>query len=511
MATFFTEGQFLVGPAQRAETLVAEGERIVAMGGPELALQAGARDRVVSLGGRVVSAGLWDSHIHWTGMAAKRLQLDLVEVASLDEMLERVKTRCQATPTDDFVVGSGWNQNRWGGRLPHRRDLDRVAPHHAVVLWARDHHGLVANSEALRRLQYDAATADPPGGHFDRDPEGLTGIVQEKAAGALFERVPAPPAASVVEEVRAAAAEMIRMGLVGATCMEPEGGLGLLARLAPEEVFRANVFLVDAPGEPVVPFAIPAGFGGAWLRFLGLKLFMDGALGTRTAWMAEAYDDADTRGITRTSGEELRVRSAAAARVGWAMAVHAIGDQAVAEAISGLSTTIDPTNPVTSRIEHAQLVHPKDQMRLPASGLAASMQAIHIWEDRPAMRSGWGSRSAYAFPLRTLWDKGVPVLLGSDAPIERADPIQGMMAAVWRSRREEPPFYADEALTPWQALASYTEVPARMDARPSGQLEVGRLADFTIYDRDPLEALARREPFAVVGTALGGQLRYQAF
>ncbi len=503
--TAWTDGVWLLGPARRATTVLTDpGGRIVAVGDDGLCASAA---HVESLGGRVASAGLWDSHLHWLALAEQASQLDLTGATSLRDLYQRVQVASAVLPPDQVLMGAGWNQNRWGGEWPDRTGLDHVAPGRPVVLWARDHHGLVANSVAFSRLWPDGEPVDPPGGRYERRHGALTGIVRETAANELAGRLPAMPVEALLERLPALVERLLRFGLVGATGMEPERVCGALeAHLRQTQTFRSQVFLTDdEPGwtSPSSP----------WFRVVGAKRFLDGALGTRTAAVARPYADGSGEGVWRIARDRVPGELAEAAADGAAaVAVHAIGDAAVAAALDAFAHLPVARSGVAHRVEHAQLMDPASVARMGhIPGIVASMQPVHLLDDRWAMQEAWPDRLEWSFPLASLAAAGVPVLLGSDAPIETPDPAVGMQAAVWRARAGEPAWQPQEAVTPWQALGGYTSAAAAADQRIGGVLAVGRWADFTVYDRDPLEALAHREPFSTVGTVVGGRWAYRAF
>ncbi len=503
--TAWTAASWLVAPTVRATTVLTDPEgRIVAVGDEGLTASAA---HVESLGDRVASAGLWDSHLHWLGLAQETSHLDLTRASSLRDLYQRVQAASAQLPPDHVLMGAGWNQNRWGGEWPDRAGLDRAAPGRSVVLWARDHHGLVASSATFRRLWPAGEPVDPPGGGFERRGGVLTGIVRETAANELAARLPVIPRETFAAALPALVQRLLQMGLVGAAGMEPGRVRGALeAQLLHHQTFRGQVFLTD--GEP--GWTSPP---SAWFRVVGAKRFLDGALGTRTAAVAAPYADGSGDGVWRIARDRVATLLAEAADDGAAaLAVHAIGDAAVAAALDALARIPTARSGVAHRVEHAQLMDPAAVARMARlPGVVASMQPVHLLEDRWAMDKAWPDRRAWSFPLASLAAVGVPLLLGSDAPIETADPVVGMQAAVWRARAGEPAWEAQEAVTPWQALDGYTRAPAAADQRAGGVLAPGHWADFTVYDRDPLTALAHREPVAVVGTVVAGRWAYRAF
>ena len=501
----WTDAHWLVSPAEAATTVLTDADgRICAVGGDELADGA---DRVERLGGRFGSAGLWDSHLHWMGLAEQASRLDVTAVGSLADLYAKVAEAAAALPPGEVLVGAGWNQNRWGGGWPDRAGLDRAARGRPVVLWARDHHGLVASSAALEMAWGGADPVDPPGGRYERCQGQLTGLVRETAANDLAARLPSLPIGALQAQLPAIAERLSRLGLVGATGMEPGRWLSPLeAFLTERQAFRTQVFVTDGEAGFTSP---PA----PWFRVVGAKRFADGALGTRTAALSAPYADGTGSGVWRIAPDELAAVVARAAAEGrGAVAVHAIGDAAAAAVLRHLAALPRTHSGVAHRLEHAQLMDPEAVAQMGrAEGLVASVQPVHLLEDRAAMDQAWPDRAGWSFPHASLARAGVPLLLGSDAPIETPDPVVGMQAAVWRARDGEVPWQPQEALTPWQALDGYTRHPAAADQRQGGRLAAGGWADFTLYDRDPIQALAHRQPFAVVGTVVAGRWVHRAF
>jgi predicted amidohydrolase YtcJ len=416
----------------------------------------------------------------------------------------------------EWVVGAGWNHNRWGGRLPRRQDLDPVLGDRPAYLAAHGEHIALVNTAALRRVGW---WPEPPARWrhgVDRDAEGPTGIVREDAAGVVAACIPDLSPDEWRRGLDRAAQALAAAGLVGATTMcranaarlgrvaawhRGHGGLRLQVFAAdPEPGGRAASSRVMAAAQGFLAGADPA-----WMRLTGRKLWLDGMLGSRTAWMVEPYGDDPGVGIRLWDDDALADELSWLAGHGWSAALHAIGDAAVAQALRVLAAAGWQTGAAVPRLEHAQTIRPEDVPAFSRLGIAASMQPVHLLQDRWAASSALGPRVAWTFALRTLRAAGAAIVLGSDAPVETPDVVVGLTAAVRRARAGEDPWHPEQALTPEEALAGYTRVPAALDRRIGGAVAPGAPADFTVFDRDPRTALRRGEPFRVRGTIVAGR------
>ena len=452
--------------------------RIIAVG-PGARAAAGRNAEVVRLRG-VAWPGLIDSHIHLEGLADAKLTLDLTGTKSLAESLARVKEWAKPLPKSAWVIGSGWYNDAWGdAAFPTREHLDKAVAGRPAYLRRKDGHSAWASSEALRASGVDRNTEDPPGGTIDRDERGdPTGILRETAMLLTWRHVPAPTEADLDKAMARALADLARLGLTGVHSMDSARGLGSLQRLAQRGPLPVRVVynlpLADlAQAERI---GVRSGWGDPWLRIWGVKAFLDGSLGSRTAEMLDGSgvvrlpQDALVDMITRCAGAELNV------------CLHAIGDGAVRRAVDALTPHRNAWSRWRPRIEHAQCVHPKDMARMAKAGIIASMQPIHAVADRELADSLWPAVTASSYAWRALEKAGVRLAFGSDAPVETADPLAGIEAATtWRRAAG---WHPELALTQASALRAYTSGAAYAAGMEHevGALRPGRLCDVTVVD-----------------------------
>lgn len=482
--------------------------------------------QVVDLAGQAVLPGLIDAHLHFDWYA-RGLQAVDAETGTLDECLRRVAARAAQTPAGQWVTGLGWNQNAWGGGFPSATDLDRVAPAHPVLLTAKSGHAAWANTAALRLAGISATTVDPAGGEFQRGPgRQPTGILFEKAIDLVERAIPAATAESVADAMLSAMENAWRVGLTGIhdfdgrrsftafQLLKERGRLGL--RVVKQIPVR---HLAEAIG-----VGLRSGFGDDWLRIGNVKVFMDGALGPRTAAMLEPYDgEPDNYGIQVTDKEELYEHAAQAAANGLAMTVHAIGDKANHDLLDVYATLRAEERqrgqpPLRHRCEHVQLLHPDDYGRLGALNVVASMQPIHATSDMLMADRYWGRRGAGAYALRTQQAAGAPLAFGSDCPVESFNPFWGIHAAVTRRRADGAPgpggWYPEQRLDVETALRGFTIGAAYAGGMEDrlGSLAPGKLADLVVVDRDifTCDPMAIRET-RVLGTLVGAEWKYRGF
>jgi predicted amidohydrolase YtcJ len=482
----------LLGDRPPVRALLLRGGRVAAAGDPDTvrgAALAGARTLEVD---GVVTPGLTDAHVHLTTWALARRRVDL-HAASTAEEGGAMVARAAAAGGDGWVRGLGWDRNRWGG-LPHRQVLDRVVPGRPVHLLSHDIHAAWLNTEALLRCGITAETPDPPGGAIVRDPDtgAPTGVLLEHAVALAEPHLPVDSPAEVRAALLEAQAELHRLGLTGVHSVEVTG-LEDFAALEQDGLLRLRVLqaipLVRL--EAAIEVGLRSGFGSDRLRVGGVKMFLDGALGSRTAWMREPYEGSDDRGIRTLEPAAFRDAVQRAAAAGIATTVHAIGDAAVELAIDVLSRTPRPAA-LPHRIEHVQLCPPELWDAMGRSGVVASMQPVHLLTDVPAVERHWGAaraRGAYAFgPLARA---GAVLAFGSDAPVETPDPRQGLFAAVRRVARDGShpgAWHPENAVDAEAALRAYTEGPAAAAGVEAtrGRLLPGCDADLVAWDRDPL-------------------------
>jgi hypothetical protein len=498
-----------------AEALAVSRGRVVAVGSRAdvevLAETSTRRWRLAP--GSVATPSITDAHLHLAlaALAADQPDLSGLDLAGVATALAAVDRQRRARgDRESWLLGHGWSFERLGSR-PSAALLDRAADGRPVALWAHDHHSRWVSSRAVA-LANLADQPDPPGGRIDRDADGRpTGILFERAAGLVDAAIPTPDGETVSAAVIAYAAELARLGVTavhdpGGVAPDPAmiGGPTLYRSLA--LAGRLPLRVMACIREEQLGRAIEMGFrtgrteaalsaagGPASGRYLDgwLKLFSDGALGSRTAALLEPYERGDPagpppggpRGLPLHESDELAALAGRAAQAGIASQIHAIGDAAV-RTVLGVLADVPHVAGAWHRVEHAQLVHPDDVARFAALGVAASVQPCHLLSDASAVRVAWGARSGHAFPLADLDRAGVLLPLGTDAPVEVPDPWRGLAAAVTRRDAAWPD---DAALHPEQALsldralrAACLDGPRSARLSDQGHLGVGARADLLV-------------------------------
>jgi predicted amidohydrolase YtcJ len=479
--------------------LVIAGDRVVGgVGAHESALPTPDR---VDLGGRCVLPAFTDAHVHFPTWSLARKDVRLEDAGSLAEAVARVAAHPRH---GTWLRGTGWRDALWAEH-PSRQALDEVTGETPAALWSKDYHSLWLNTAGLARANGDL---DVPGGVVERDDDGEpTGILREESAWRFRDRF-----VTVTEdEWVAATREGIRVANargVGAI-HDKDGWLGanaIFARIHEHDGLTLRVWQSlphDRVGE-LAELRIRSGLGDDYLRLGYLKAFMDGTLGSQTAWML------DGSGVAITGGEELAEIVRAAAAAGWPVAVHAIGDRANREALDAFASTRHLWQPLglRHRIEHAQCLDPADVGRFAELGVACSVQYSHAPSDRDLAERFWDGRLDGTYAFRSLTESGAVVANGSDAPVEELDPLAGVAAGVRRTIDDRPAWRPDESVTVEQALHATTVAPAWLagDERRRGTLLPGRLADLVVLDRDPVACEPDELPSVeVVATMVGGR------
>jgi predicted amidohydrolase YtcJ len=479
----------------------------LAIAGPLVAGGVGVHERAlptpdrVDLRGRCVVPAFTDSHVHFPTWSLARRDVHLERAASLDEALERVGSHDRR---GSWIRGTGWRDADWQ-RKPTRAALDEVTGGVPAALWAKDYHSLWLNSAALALAGGDL---DVPGGVVERDERGEpTGVLREESAWRFRERFVTVTEEEWVEATR----EGIRIanGRGVAAVHDKDGWLGaatVFGRINEREGLTLRVWQ-SLPAEKLAALtelSLRPRIGDEFLRLGYLKCFMDGTLGSHTAWML------DGSGVRITSGEELGEIVRAAAAAGWPVAVHAIGDRANREALDAFEATRAAWEPLRlrHRIEHCQCLAPEEIGRFASIGVACSVQFSHAPSDRDLADRHWGDRAEGAYAFRSLWDSGALVANGSDAPVEELDPLAGIRAGVTRTIDDRGAWHPDQALTIEQALLASTVNPAWLagDERRRGKLLPGYLADLVVLSRDPLACPPDElEAVEVVATMVDGR------
>lgn len=500
-----------------AEALRVEGAAIAAVGTRAECTRPGHPTR--DLEGRLVVPGLWDAHLHLYDWSLARRQVCLAGCRTREEVLDRVRRHAQGT--QGWVVGWGWNAGDWEDpRLPDRRELDGLAGGRPALLLRSDMHSGLANTEALRRVGFlDAPRLE--GGEIVTDEEGIpTGLVLELALNPLRAASAPEDGEALDVAIEHGLAHLHEFG-VTAVCDQrmkdqAEGPVTLQALL---KLFRqrrlrtrvrTNVAVHDL--HAYAERAAQPELQSQLLRLGHVKIFSDGALGSRTARMLEPYErDGDNRGLWATSPERLRHDFQEVAAAGLPISVHAIGDEGVRVCLDLLEALPRRAQGPPHRMEHVQIATEQDLRRLAPMGLAASLQPAHCLDDMDLADAWLGRRADRAYRFATLHRTGALLAFGSDAPVSDPNPFYGMHGAVHRSRPGREPWYPAERLDLPTTLEAYTRGAARAAGCDpfTGTLEVGKAADLAVLDRDLFDPDTDLPATRAVLTMVDGQIVYE--
>jgi predicted amidohydrolase YtcJ len=486
---------------------------------------AGSATQVLDVGGKTVIPGMTDAHAHVAGLGDKLRAVDLMETRSYDEVIARVVARARNTPKGEWILGRGWDQNDWGNTSwPTHDALSRAVPDHPVLLTRVDGHAVLANAAAMRAANLTRATPSPTGGEIIKDAQGNpTGVLVDNAENLVARAVPAPSRAQVKEMISDAIAEMHRWGLTGVHDAGASGQtLELYEELGREGKLNIRLYAMISDHQPTIEAwfrrgPLVGGYDGMlWVR--SIKLYQDGALGSRGAALLEPYSDAPTNGLLVSPAAHIKEVASRALVAGFQVNTHAIGDRGNRLVLDSYEAALKerPTADHRFRIEHAQILHSDDIPRFAQLGVIPSMQASHQTSDMywAGNRLGEGRlRGAYAW--RSLLNTNVVIPNGSDFPVEYVNPLISFNASVARQDANGWPaggWYPEQRMTREEALLSMSlwAAYAGFQEQELGSLTPGKHADFVVLDRDimrvPTSDILGTQ---VLSTWVGGRAVYE--
>ena len=516
-----------------AEAIAVKGDRIVFVGSnAEVKRYEGTETRIVDLKGGTVVPGLTDSHNHLIGVGQREMTLNLEGTTSLEDFLARVKARVNTMKPGEWVTGRGWIETHWKPPVfPTRQELDRVAPNNPVFLRRADGHGAVANSLALKIARVDRNTPNPFGGEISKDKQTgePLGMLLDNAQALVTKNIPPTTAADAEQAVLLGVKRTIALGWCE---IQDAGGsygdVALYQKLYGEGKIKLRIYkAVYGPtvdSQRLLREGASVNSGGGRLTLRTIKVVMDGALGSRGAALLEPYADAsDTSGFLTAKPEELLPMLIEALRRGIQVETHAIGDRAnrlildlYEKAFAAVPASERKIREPRWRVEHAQILNPADIPRFARLGVIPSMQPSHAIGDLFFAPSRLGLlRLEGAYAWQSLIKTGSIIAGGTDAPVERGEPMIEFYAAVARKDQKGytgEGWHPEQAVSREQALRMFTiwAAHAAFEEKMKGSIEVGKLADLTVLSADimkipELEILKTR----CLMTVIGGEIVYQ--
>ncbi|MCG8309339.1 MAG: amidohydrolase [Cytophagales bacterium] len=496
------------------EAVAVDEGKIIKIGSKEeiLALK-GSKTRIIDLGGKTMTPGFIDSHAHFMGIGYAKLDLDLTNISSYEELVEKVNEKVATIAPGVWVLGRGWHQDKWDSvtapiaqGFPTHHLLSAVSPNNPVYLRHASGHAGLANAKAMEIAGIDASTEFNDGGEIFKDEDGNpSGIFNETAQRLISKYIPDNDPQRAQMAFEAAVSACLSNGITSFH----DAGVGF----ATIDLYKRNLehgklklrlypMLSGSNAELLEHYFSTGpeiGLGQDFLTIRSIKLYSDGALGSRGAWLLEPYKDMPaTVGHSTTPVEEIYQICSKALERGFQVCTHAIGDRANREVLDQYEIAFSKTgcNPsdFRFRIEHAQHLHPDDIPRFGAMGVIPAMQAIHMSSDRPWAIDRLGKRRIEdgAYVWQKLLKSGATVINGTDAPVEPVNPIDCFYASVTRKTLSGTPpggYEPGERMTRAQALRSYTLDAAfgAFEEDIKGSIEVGKYADFTIFDQDIMQ------------------------
>jgi len=513
------------------EALAVRGDRIAALGGNvDAAKWTGAGTKVIDLHGMLAIPGFIEGHGHFTGLGEFRLGLDLREARTWDEIVAQVARAAKQAKPGEWIVGRGWHQSKWAHApepnvegFPLHGSLDKVSPNNPVLLTHASGHAAFVNAKAMEAAGITRETPNPQGGEILKDQQGNpTGLLREQAEG-LVGRVYRAPRSDLRRMIDLASDECLAKGI---TTFEDAG-----SPLATVDVFRSMAenhelrlrmwVMLRASNQQLAPNLDgyrTIGAGGNYLTIRAIKRQMDGALGSRGAWLLEPYaDQPDSRGLNTEDPADIRKTAELAIGHGYQLCIHAIGDRANREVLD-IYEQVFHDHPdkkdLRWRVEHAQHLSAADIPRFGKLGVVAAMQGIHCTSDGPyvILRLGPERAAEGAYVWQKLMQSGAVVGNGTDAPVEDVSPLECFYASVSRKLKDGSVFYPAQRMSREEALRSYTwnNAYAAFEEKMKGSLEPGKLADITVLSRD-IMTIPEDEIVAtdVVYTIVGGKVAYE--
>jgi predicted amidohydrolase YtcJ len=524
-----------------AQALAVRGDMIAAVGSEaEITPYIGPSTQVLELQGAVAVPGLIDSHAHFLGIGEARLSLDLMPTTSWDQIVGMVADAVTQAKPGEWIVGRGWHQEKWVRRpqpdvegFPTHASLDAVSPLNPVILTHASGHATFANATAMALAGVTKATPNPPGGEILKDREGRpTGVFRETASGLIARARNASRAAMTPAEIEAETRKVIALAdreclKKGITTLhdagEPFETIDVLKRVVQEGKLGIRLYVMVGDSNARLAKHLAAyrmvGVGNHHLTVRAIKAYMDGALGSRGAWLLEPYADLPGHtGLNTTPIASLQETARLAMANDYQLAVHAIGDRANREVLNIYEAAFKANPGKTGlrwRDEHTQHLNAADIPRFGRLGVIAAMQGIHCTSDAPFVLARLGAARAEegAYAWQKLMQAGAVVANGTDAPVEDVDPIPNYYATVTRALKDGSVFYGSQKLSRLEGLQSYTTAAAYagFEETIKGSLAPGKLGDVTVLSQNLLTVPDDRIlSTKVLYTIVGGTIAYRA-